>query len=212
MALVTRQEVLDWVGGTFTDLNTTVLDECIDGADAAIRRETGAAFEKTQYTLYFDGDRADGRSQELLRIPSKYQPVIHSGGELVTVTENGKVLTVGIGFATADVIVKGANVETAARLIRLPRSPAAVLAPWAFANRWAPGVQNIVVTLFAGYTAGSLPEDIRRVCCEWAWLIFNSARSVGTSSTSRGPAATVKSNDLSPWAQRVLERWRRRAA
>jgi hypothetical protein len=206
--LITRAEVLAWAPGPLTDVDTAVVDRCITAAGDAIVRETERIWEKTAnaVTTYFDGDRAMGRYGEILFLPRAHRPVVHSGPDLVTVSENGTSLVVGTSTpSSAHVIVDGAGEDRRCRLIRVGGAPAGASWNPGVAQGWAPGVRNIAVSYKAGFEDGQIPQDIREVCAEWAWLMFTESRRLGVGSVGGGGTWSLHTHDLSDYAKRILK-------
>ena len=197
MALVTAQEVKDWVAGdgttNITGVNDTVLTSCIAAAGEEIIQESTRIWEKAAQTEVFDGNAAVGRNDELLllrRFPVTYP------SDAITVTENGVALVVGAGYAlNAGVLVKNAGLERHCQLIRITGCG------------WAPGVQNVTVTYSAGYTA--VPDRIKFVAKELAWLYYQEGRKVGLDDVAQAGSSRGLAHKLSALSRDILARARR---
>jgi len=178
-----------------------VLNACLDAASAYVESETSRVFQSDARAVKLDGNAADGRFLDVLRLPSGHRPVTAIG----SVTENGIVLVAAEGYtATADVIIDGLNAG-ACRLIRRGATQGLDQSYYRV-GAWAPGVQNIAVS----YTAGpaTVPSDIQIVACEAAWLAFRAGHHVGLSSKAAGGRAATFTGQLSEWAKQVLARYR----
>jgi hypothetical protein len=202
VALVTTQEVKDWVAGdgttTITGVNDTVLTACIAAAGETIIEESARIWEKGAVSEVLDGSAADGSCGEILllrRFPVTYP------ADPITVTENGVALVVAQGYApTAGVIVKGAGLEDCCRLIRHNASPYGL-------GGWAPGIQNISVSYQAGFTV--VPDRIKYVAKEFSWLLYQEGRKVGVDHVAQAGNARTLVHKLSDLSRGILARARR---
>jgi hypothetical protein len=200
MALVTTQEVKDWVVGdsvgSITGVNDTVLTACIAAAGEAIIEETSRIWEKAAFTERLNGDGVAGKLGEILML--RRFPVTFPA-DAITVTESGTALTVAQGYSTsAQVIVEDAGIESRCSLIRA--SGGARLG-------WLAGVQNIVVTYQAGFA--SIPERIKFVAKELSWLFYQEGRKVGIDNVAQAGNSRALVHKLSEMSQAILREARR---
>jgi hypothetical protein len=149
--------------------------------------------DETALTVYLDGQARIGPYNNILLLPVKYRPIVHTGSDLVTMTEDGSALNVGVGYdASANVILVGQNVNQRCELVK-PLS------------HWSLGYQNVVVTVpKAGYAAGSIPSDIEQLATEIALLIFRSPSWIGKASKSTRGGSLTYAKDLTPQSVEVL--------
>ena len=117
MALTTVAAIKAIYDPALASSQDAALTAAISYGDAWIKRVTGRPIESAEYTEYFDG-----RGQYTLVLKPGRQPVIHSGGTVVVVTESGSARTVALGYdESADVILEHANEDRACRLEALHR-------------------------------------------------------------------------------------------
>jgi hypothetical protein len=127
----------------------------------------------------------------VLLIPVKYRPVIHSGTDLVVVTESGTVLTINAGYdGTSDVILIGANEPQRCEMVR----------PY---STWLRGYGNVKVVMAHGHA--TVPADVVQLATEVATLIFNAGLQVGKSSKSVRGGSMTFAKDLTPQSQTLLD-------
>lgn len=194
MALTTTARVLSWTkkDTTFDESREDELQRCIASASALIPRVTGRQIERVTRALFVDGWECGGQFSEILYLPSKDRPVLHAGSDLVTVMENGVVLTVTTGYSTTNtVLVRDANRDMRCSLVRT-------------AGYWIPGYQNISVGYKCGWTldvAGDplpMPEEIIQLASCIAWMTFQSPSWLGKMNVSSAGAAITISKELPP--------------
>lgn len=197
MALTTVATVKAWGEPTLDSRNDDVLSDCIDAAEALIERVTGRVLNQASFTRYFSGGEAVGRGRDTIYLQQGHRPVIHSGGDLVTVTEDGSALTVAVGYsATANVILSGVNEDKQCALRRN-------YSVWSNA-----AYDNITVTYKAGWTTSTVPNDVKQLIAEVAWLIFRSPGWLGKASTSKAGTAVSFEKDLTPQSAAVISQLR----
>ncbi len=127
----------------------------------------------------------------MLLVPVKYRPVIHTGSDLVTVTESGTALTVNAGYdGSSDVIILGANEPRRCELVR-PHST------------WLRDYGNVTVVMKHGYA--TVPADIVQLATEVAVLFFNAGLQVGKASKSVRGGSLTFAKELTPQSQAVLD-------
>ncbi len=124
----------------------------------------------------YSGSKACGRNRELLYLDQR--PI----KTLTQVKENGVVLAHGTGYdaaGTFDVLVDMAE----GILIRKAGSST---------RPWAPGLQNIEVTMDAGFETPSTDcPDLVRVCIKLAKMHFHSPRRAGQAGTQGANRSTT---------------------
>lgn len=186
------------------------LRRCLNAASGLIEGYLGrvvVAPDAAAVDIYDgDGEHVRGRYREQLYL--RNFPVI----SVTSVTENGVALTTASGYSTtADVIIDPGAARRSARLIRrttrsgtLAAPPLGVM-PWG----WAAGVQNISVTVRAGWGKTSVPDDLVQVAAELTWLIHKEGAKVGAASVGRASMNTTFLRNLSQSAQRILDSYRR---
>lgn len=184
------------LGGTGGDAE---LDNCLYAATAQIQGITGRRFEYASITETLSGRNVRGRNRDVLPLSLSLAPI--DKAVPVTVTENGVALTTSFSYSlSAGVIVEpGPD----------------VLPPWQPMLRrqgcvsWADGNSNIVATWSGGFKANGVPvpADLIKLCCWFAWDIFESpTRSQKTSRSSGGSSASYE--DKRPlWVVDILEAW-----
>lgn len=194
MALTDLDIVKQWANPSMDSARDDELDRCCDAASDWVKRVANWEIEQASYTLYLNGVDAIGSGCNVLLVPAKYRPVIHSGATLVTVTEDGSALSVAASYdTTKDVMLLGANFDTRLELAK-PSSP------------WSRGYANVAVSFDAGYASGSVPEDVVQLATEVALLMFRSPNFAGKSSkTGRGGSVSFE-KALTPWSLATLER------
>ena len=203
--------VRNWARGKLQGALDPGLSETILAAGAWFERAVGRSFLKRTYTTLLDGSRSSGTVGAVLYLPREHTPVIHSGAELVTVTENGQARTVALGYSTtADVIVVGANERKRCKLLRSPRSYPSLVgeAFEAAVGYWAPGYQNIAVTYKAGYSEAEIPDDVKLAVAEITTKMYMEPVKVSKSSSARGGAAVSFLDELSAQTRETIARWK----
>lgn len=207
--LATRAVLEAWAEGKLDGATDAVLERCLLAATVYFEQQTSRVFAKpgSAYSTVLNGNDADGKLGEILLLPRGHRPVIHSTPDFVTVTENGVSLTVAIGYSTtADVIVEHANEDKRARLIRRP-TVRPMLAYDQFVEKlgyWAPGIQNITASYYAGYASGSIPEDVEQAVCEIALLLYRNPNLVGVASKGRAGHSAALTKELPPTVVAVI--------
>lgn len=203
MALVTIQEVKDWVVGdgvtSVTGVNDAVLTACVAAAGEVIIDESTRIWEKAAGLVdTFDGDDAFGPSGELL-VLRRFPVIYNVSTDPLTVSENGKTLAATAGYTTtADVVIKGVGIENKAVLIRRNVSAG----PLPSLLGWAPGKQNVTVTYNAGFAA--VPERIKFVAKELSWLMYQEGRKVGVDNVAQAGSSRALVHKLSALSQQIL--------
>jgi hypothetical protein len=194
MALTDIDTVKAWANPSMDSSRDAELTVALDAASEWVKRTAQWDIEEATYTVHLNGHDAIGRSKNVLLLPPRYRPVIHSGGDLVTITEDGSALTVTDSYDTSkDVYLVGANFNTRLEMIK-PSS------------HWSPGYANVEVAFKAGYAAGSIPDDLVQLTIEATILMFRAGNFAGKSSkTGRGGSITYE-KDLSPMSILTLER------
>jgi len=198
MALVYPADINSWTGKDIPAGREEELISAIAFAQAWIARTTGIlSLEKTaaNVTFYIDGDTALGGD---LWMPPSVRAMWHSGSDLAVITEDGATLTSALGYSeSADVIIIGAH-EYKRPILNRP-------------GGWSRSLkQNVSVACKVGFApAGSavlpVPEDVRRLIAELAWLLFQSSSLVGKSTISEIGTSVSITNDLSPAASSTLD-------
>jgi len=200
MALAVVGDVAAWVGRDIDSTRQGELTACIAAAQAWVATQAGLRSlekEASAVTTYLDASSAYG---EELWLPNDIRPLWHSGSDLLTVTEGGVSVTVSVAYSsTAGAIIRNANTFKRVCLVR--------------AGGWAQsGANDVAVTCKVGWHLDTgvliVPQDVRRLVIEAAWLLFNSANWVGRQNVSKAGAAISIENDLSPFAQETLTRLR----
>lgn len=187
MSLVTIGDVKAWGEPGLDSLNDTALTRCIDAAEDWLERVTGRVVTQTEFTRYFSGRDAVGACRDTIYLNAGHRPVIHSGSDLVVVTEDGVAVTVAIGYsATADAILVGVNED---RQCAIRRN----YAPWSGTT-----YDNVKVVYKAGWTTSTLPDDVEQLLIEVAWLMFRSPKWVGQASISRAGGSASFEKELTP--------------
>ena len=181
-----------------------LLAQFVTAAGDWIAQTGGVALDRATYTRVFDGCRALGPKRDYFDLDSRHRPVIHAGGDLVAVTEDGVSLTVATGYSvTAAVVLIGANDFNApARLYRRNQA-------WSDAEP-----QNVTVTYKAGYDGSDLaniPGRIQALAEEVAWLLFQSQSWVGKGTEAAAGRSVSWEKQLSPLSLQILAELRRRA-
>lgn len=204
-------ELKEWARGKLDNANADALDRVLNAATSYIARRTGRLFTESSHTIHMDGDRAGGRSREILRIPKRYSPVAFSG---MTVTENGTSLTLAEGYDTAvDVIVADAgNEERACRLMRRPSTPmdASIANEYTPFVSWIAGRQNVTVAFTAGWdtvTSPNVPADLVQAAYEIAWLTFSTPAMMGKASAGRAGSSVSFDKKLTDVTLMTLDQW-----
>lgn len=197
-----------WGRSGLDTVEDAALQLCLDAALQDVERQTGRGVALTQRTVYLNGDDADGRTGEILRLPGGYRPLRYDGATYtVTVVENGTALTVARGWdTTAQVILVGVDEDVVPKLLRNPQQGPVLVGDsyesgW---RRWASGVQNIAVTYKAGWDTAAVPDQIGELVFELALLNWRSASHTGASAKSKGGNAVSLTGDLSAKALRTL--------
>ena len=199
--LTSPVDVAAWAKQTVKDEYQAALQSAIDAAGSMLETLTNRVLIRATKTVYFDGKRALGNSDELWLDPG-HRPVLHTGSDLVTVSVNGSSLTVAASYSTtAGVMLVGANEDSPCRLIRQ-------------FGPWTTGIRNIVVSYKCGFQTDPaltatdtfpVPSNIKQLANEMSWLVFNSASLLGKQNVSHAVAAVTLSNELSPYGKAVLE-------
>lgn len=194
MALVTVADLASWTDQEIASARQAEASRCCAAAQAWLAGVTGRPIEVGAAQVhYFDGRNAGGRYRDELWLPSELRPVIHTGGDLVTVTEDGAAVTVAIGYSTsAGAILKHANLDRRACLVRRDQS-------------WASGIQNIAVTCKAGWSTATLPSHVFELILELALLFFREPQWLGSSSKAKAGSAVTIMRALSPGALGAFE-------
>lgn len=204
MALTSVARVKDRFSPSMDGTRDALLERFVSAAADWIGQTGGVQLDRATYTRVFDGRRAGGPCRDLIELDSRHRPVIHAGGDLVTVTEDGVGLTVATGYSqTADVILVGANDFNAP--VRLYRRGG----PWSCGES-----QNVTVTYEAGYDGSDLaniPGRIQSLAEEVAWLLFQSQSWVGKGTEAAAGRSVSWEKALSPLARETLGELRRRA-
>jgi hypothetical protein len=203
MALTTIDRVASWAKKDVDPMRQDELQRCIDAAEASLDRITGRRMRRATRTAYFSGKDL---GSDRLMLPIGDRPVLHTGGTLITCTENGIVLTLAIGYSpSAGVIIEGANGGN------IGDGPCVLLrngATW-HSGPWYGGQQNIVVTYSSGWELDGatqpVPADVIQLASAAAWLIFTGAESIGKSQASVGGASVSFEGALPPFEADVLQ-------
>lgn len=196
MALFDIDDLKRWANPSMDGQRDEELLRCADAATAWFKRVAQWEIESAAHTIYLDGNDAVGSVRNILHVPFKYRPVVHSGETLVTVSEDGTSLTVGVGYDTdADVIVVNANVEDQCELVKPSTS-------------WSSGYQNITATLTAGYAAASIPDDVTQLVMEATLLMFKSPAWIGKVSQTSQAGSISFEKELTPQSAALLNRLR----
>lgn len=200
MALVTTQEVKDWVAGdgvtTISGVNDTVLTACIVAAGEVINDYTSRVWERTTFTRYLNGDDAYGADGERLRLDRSHFPLTYPT-DTVTVSENGVSLSVGQGYTTSvAVLIENAGLEMPAVLVRQGSSI------WQGWGGWSPGRQNIQASYFAGFV--TIPESIKYPAKELSWLLYQEGRKVGIDNVAQAGSSRALVHRLSAMSIEIL--------
>ena len=161
------------------DTRDTELARCIAAGDAWIKRTVNWDIEQTTASVYLNGRDALGGS--VMLVPTNFRPVIHTGGDLVTVTEGGTSLTVAASYdadSGADVYLVGVNENKRCELVKNH-------------STWLDGHANVTAAFKHGYA--TVPDDIIQLATEVASVIFTSGGMVGKANKSvRGGSFSVK--------------------
>lgn len=194
MALITVADLTPWTDQEISTARQDEANRCCVAAQSWVEGRTGRTLEVgAAVTRYFDGSDAGGRYGDELWLPAEDRPVIHSGGDLLTVTEDGAAVTVAVGYSTsAGAILKGANADRRGCLVRRDQA-------------WASGVQNIAVVYKLGWSTTTLPARVKELLLELALLFFREPQWIGKASVSKAGGAVTIMRELSPGAQGVLE-------
>lgn len=202
MALVDPGDIDDWIGRAISANRQDEVTSTIAYAQSWVAQSAGLRSlekEAASVTTYFDGADVCG---EFLWLPMDMRPVWHSGSDLVSIVEDAISLNVSsIASTTIPVILTNANTYKRARLYK--------------AGGWSKATpQNIAVTCKVGFDSDPsasvlpVPQYVRRLVMEVAWLMFNSPQWIGHSSTSKAGSAATVENALSLTAREGLERLR----
>ena len=200
--LVSQADIEAWVGTAIDAGRTVAIAQAITSAQSWIARQVGIRSlekEANAVTVFLDSANADNETD--LWFPPEVRPFWHSGTDLVTVSESGVSLTVASGYsASADILIRGANSLNVGMLYR----PA-----------WAPegkgyGRLNVAVSCKVGFGAVgaanlAVPEDVRLLIMEVAWLFFTLPSSIGRSSVSKAGTSQAFDGELSPQALSTME-------
>jgi hypothetical protein len=201
MALVIPDDFSDWIG---KDIDTARQDElvrCASAAQAWVARQAGLRSlekEDTAVATYLEACDAHG---EYLYLPNDVRPAWHTtGSDLMTVVDSGSSLSVSATYSTtASVILMNVNTFKRVALFRSGGWPKTL-------------ANNVVVTCKVGWHADTgvliVPDDVKRLVIEVAWLMFNSFAWVGRQNVSKAGAAVSIENDLSPGSIDTLNRLR----
>jgi len=150
--LITLQEARQYMGFPADTAQDTALASIIAAASQAVRSRCSRDFDLRAYTEIRNGNGR--RSIMAMRSPVAASPA-------PAATENGTTLAVSTGYApTADVIV---DLDDGL----FYRQPGQTQVPGSsvyYPGRWARGVQNVVLTYTAGYSA--IPDDLKLVVKE----------------------------------------------
>jgi len=194
MALFALVDLKSWANPSMDSARDEELTRCVDAAAAWLKTVARWEIEQDEVTIYLDGHDAAGPHDNVLHVPFKYRPVVHSGETLVTVEEDGSALTVGVGYDTsADVIVVNANEAEQCELVK-PSSP------------WSRGYQNVKAVITAGYAAASIPEDVKQLAMEVSLLMFRSPAWIGKASQTAQAGTVTFQKDLTPQSAALLQR------
>ena len=199
MPLAGPSDIGSWIGKDIDPSKQAELTACIAFAQSWVAQAAGLRSlekESAAVTAYLDGSDA-GSGSIALWLPADIRPVWHSGGDLMVVIEDGRTLTLAIGYsATADVVIRNANTSNRVCLHK--------------AGGWSTsGPQNVSVACKVGwhFDTGVLiaPFDVRRLVMEVSWLMFNSHAWVGRQNISKAGSSISIENDLSPGSQATLD-------
>jgi len=177
------------------------LDLLVKGATAWLEGRMNRILVQATYAgELHDGDRADGRWGEIIRV--KNPPITGTP----TVTENAVALTVGLSYSATvsyDVLVSDPEQGV---LTRGPRA-STLLADqsWCETAGWAAGLRNIGLGYLGGFDP--VPDDILVTAAEIVWKRWQRGKGgdLDSYATSAGVATIAK--DLSEFARETIERY-----
>jgi hypothetical protein len=199
MPLTTVDRVSSWAKKDVDASRQDELARCIAAASDVLAGITGRSIERVTRSIFLDGCEATGKASEILYLPMGDRPVIHSGTDLVTVSENGISLAVVTGYTTSDaVIVRNANVDRRCELVR--RSG------W----YWDDGLQNVAVTYKCGWVIDSpldpaqAPAKVIQLVNCLSWMIFQEPSWLGKLNVSQQGSAVTLTNDLPSYEASIL--------
>jgi len=196
MPFAIPSDIASWIGKDIDATRQAELVSTIAAAQDWVAHQAGIRSlekEAAAVTTYLDATEANG---ENLWLPADVRPVWHSGSDLMTVTEGGISVSLAASYsATAGAVIRGANQFKRVCLWR--------------AGGWSKsGASDIAVTCKVGWHLDTgvliVPQDVRRLCIEVAWLLFNSYNWVGKQNVSKAGSAVSLENDLSPFAADTL--------
>ncbi len=200
MPLTSIDRVSSWAKKDIDAARQAEVTRCIVAASSIIAKISGRQLERVTRSISLDGCDATGRDGMILRLPPGDRPVLHTGSDLVTVSESGRSLTVATGYSTsAGVIVKGANRDERCSLIRNG-------AGW----YWDSGYQDILVGYKCGWTLDvandtqPVPDHVIQLANALAWMIYLEPAWIGKLNESAQGAAVTLSNELPAYESEVL--------
>jgi len=191
MPLTTAAKVKAWADPDLAAAFDAELALAVGRADKWIPSILRRNIEDEEFTRYFDGSDA-AANRTVIHLNPNHRPVIHTGGTLVVVTEDGVALTAAVGYSTtADFYVVNANEPRRCELRR--------------EGVWSAGTQNIKVVYTAGYT--TVPADIEQLANEVAWLFFKTPKWLGKSARAKAGESVSWKDELTPQSQSVVAAW-----
>ena len=199
MPLTTLDRVLQWTKkDDFAPERNAELIRCIAAASRMLTRITGRQLERVTRSISLDGYAAVGVFDDVLYLPAGDRPVLHTGSDLVTVTEDGVALTIAAGYSTsAGVILRGVNKDSPVALIRNGSS-------------WSRDYQNILVGYKCGWSldvpgdSQPVPDEVIQLANCLSWMIFQEPAWLGKLNVSAEGAAVTLSSELPEYEGAVL--------
>lgn len=195
MPLITKAEYKQWASPGMNTDRDDELDVLIDAAEEWIEDVADWKVEQDTYTIHLDGNDAIGPSGNILLMPAKYRPVIHTGGDLVTLTEDGSSLSVTATYDTSkDVMLVGANEERRCELVKN-------------STPWSSGYRNVAVTFKAGYT--TIPSQVKQLARELVHVMLRTPQATLKSGKSTRSGSVSIARQLSAESQALIDSWHR---
>jgi len=196
MALITQADLENWTGSSIDASRVASVTQVILAAQSWIARQAGIRSlekEANAVTVYLDSDNADNGTD--LWLPPEVRPFWSGAGQdLMTVSADGQALTIASGYsATADVLIRGAHGLGLGMLYR---------------SAWGPGRSNVAVGCKVGFaTSGAvlLPDDVKILVMEVAWLFFTIPNMMGRTSVSKPGTSQSVDRQLSPQALATIQ-------
>ncbi|HOC18439.1 MAG TPA: hypothetical protein PKK95_09235 [Vicinamibacterales bacterium] len=180
-AIVDLGQLTGWLPATDGARNRQDdLTRCLDAACDRIERKCCQRFLSNAYSAWHSGDRAVGKSRELLYLADPETGWATRRVTAITeLTEDGAELPIILlPDATTFADGEAAVVYAAQGKILRALVDAGKIVP----KPWAYGVANIHVAYTAGYELADVPDDLRQLAIELALLYFREGARQGQTS------------------------------